>query len=316
MNDIFDVQDDIAASVALAVKATFADGGKKGGGRIPTIGTRNVTAYDFYLQARAAGASGSYEALAEAARLLTAALVTDPDFLDAKVALAANYRDQASTGMRPWDEVLADMYALADQVLAVEPMHTGARTVRLMAQASENHYTSDYASWPEIQRQMRVLIVEVPGDNDIKLALASYLSGRNQASEALELLLAALEIDPLNAGIHYDLAYTYFGLRERDAARASVLRSLELNPEQPNAYYLFGDIAASSGDGVTMLKSYIEAMTIDPGDLDYAALVAENLYYIGLPEFGDRFLSRVMAVEPNAARCVGVEFLTSDDGGR
>jgi TolB-like protein/thioredoxin-like negative regulator of GroEL len=308
MNDIFDVQDDIATSVALAVKATFADGEKQRDGKIPTISTKSVEAYDFYLQARAAGVSGSYEALAEAARLLTAALVTDPDFLDAKVALAENYRAQALTGMRQWDETLADMFALTDQVLAVDPSHRGARISRLAAEASENRYTNHYATWPEIQRQMQVLMAEMPGDNDIKLVLAGYLSGRNQESEALEILEAALQNDPLNARILYDLAGTYFELGKRDAARASVLKSLELDPGQPNAYIILGDIAGSTGDGTTMLKSYIKAMTIDPSDLDLATLVAENLYYIGLPEFGDRFRSRVMAVEPNSVRVLGLSF--------
>ena len=87
VEDIFAIQDEIAAEVGSALSLSLL--GDAGTSRVAATSTQNADAYDIYLQALESRSTFSYEGLRAAESLLKGALAIDPDFLEAKVELAA-----------------------------------------------------------------------------------------------------------------------------------------------------------------------------------------------------------------------------------
>ena len=99
--------------------------------------------------------------------------------------------------------------------------------------------------------------------------------------------------------------------RDFEAARAALLRSLELEPAQPNAHGMLGEIARATGDGVDALRHDLLAIKVDPEDHEIPALVAQYLYQLGLIEEGDRFRARVHAIAPTSEIARQTELMRS-----
>ena len=96
LDDIFGIQDEIATKVGNSLSDSLLGARDKD---IEGVATKDVSAYDLYLQALAELAKGSYGSLQAAEGLLKDALSKDPEFLDAKTELARNYLDQMLTGL-------------------------------------------------------------------------------------------------------------------------------------------------------------------------------------------------------------------------
>ena len=88
LDDIFAIQDEIANDVASALDASLLGGGIV----IHNVETTNVSAYEAYLKGLEQQAANSYASLPKAQSLFKEALAADPQFVDAKLALARNYQ--------------------------------------------------------------------------------------------------------------------------------------------------------------------------------------------------------------------------------
>ena len=98
MENIFAVQDDIAASVAGALKVTLE------GGQTPKAQETNPEAYNAYLQGRYFYDRRSKEDLEKAIGYYEQALQIDPNYARAWVGLSAVHSRQAGMGYVPVDE--------------------------------------------------------------------------------------------------------------------------------------------------------------------------------------------------------------------
>lgn len=230
LKDIFAIQDVIAVRVGESLASTILEAEPEI--LVRSFSTDSVDAYNLYLQARAETVRFSFNGLGAAESLLKRALGKDPDFLDAKAALALNLMQKAINSMRPMEEVLD----------------------------------------------------ELPNNSEIRLIFGSSLRSMNAAAEAIPHLQAATRLDPLNSLTHLRLGTTYTDVREWNAAKSAILEAICLEPGSPNAFFVLGDVEAVSGNGLAMISNYIQTMKVDPADYGYAMVVAENLYYIGLPE--------------------------------
>ncbi len=98
MEDIFAVQDDIAGSVAGALKATLE------GGQTPKAKEVNPEAYSAYLQGRHFYDRRSKEDLEKAVGYFEQALQIDPNYARAWVGLSEVHSRQADSGYMQLDE--------------------------------------------------------------------------------------------------------------------------------------------------------------------------------------------------------------------
>ena len=106
MDDIFAIQDEIAAQVVSRLKVTLL-------GDAPRSRVTNTQAYRFYLQAKGLNSQASKESYVAAIDLLQQALALDSQFVDAWFALATVYTNQTTVGLRPFNEG----YRLAEEAI-------------------------------------------------------------------------------------------------------------------------------------------------------------------------------------------------------
>ncbi len=298
LDDIFGIQDEIAEKVGTSLSTSLLGATKAE--MFAGVTTTNSDAYDLYLQALKERATFSYGGLQAAERLLKGALTIDPDFMDAKSELAVNYIHQVETGLMDAQPTFPEIIAIADQVLAVRPGDVVAQAVRVFGEAMIRENAGDLSALTEIETELEEIVASAPGELYPRILLVrAYRNGPEQ-DKALVVLQDALERDPFNPEIHYELGTLNIMLRNWGDARASLEKSLEIEPTQPNAYVSLARIARHEGDAVAYVQYALKAIEVDPSDHELHGLLAEFLYQLGLVEEGDDLRARVMAIAPTS----------------
>jgi TolB-like protein/Tfp pilus assembly protein PilF len=314
-DDIFGIQDDIAKRVGVALSASLLGDGSDS--QLAGVHTTDPDAYDLYLQARKARQTFSFGGLRAAEDLLKGALLIDPDFLDAKTELAAVYFHQLETGLIDTQAAVMEIKAVTEQVLAVEPDNAVARATQLVVDAIDNAQTGHIAPMAESIALLEAIVAEVPEELQPRILLIRTYQQMQQDDKIIPVLKSALEVDPLNPQIHYELGAAYLRAQRWDEARAALEKSLEIEPLQPNAYWHLGEISLQEGDGVAYAKSLLKALEVDPKDHELPGILAVFLYQLGLSEQGDDLRDRVLALAPTSDVSYRIELLraiaTGDD---
>jgi len=307
LDDIFGIQDEIAEKVGTSLSESLL--GKPKDEMFAGITTTNSDAYDLYLQARKERATFSYGGLQAAERLLKGALTIDPDFMDAKSELAVNYIHQVETGLMNGESTFLEIITIADQVLDVRPHDAVALAVQIYGEAMIRAYDGNMTAVAGIQAELEEIVADAPTVLYPRILLARAYRNGQEPEKALVTLHDALESDPFNPQIHYELGTLNIALRNWDDARASLERSLEIEPAQPNAYVSLADVARHEGDAVTYVQYALKAIEVDPSDHELHGVLAEFLYQLGLVEEGDDFRDRVMAIAPTSEAAYRINLL-------
>ena len=297
LNDIFAIQDEIAADVGKSLSTSLLG---ESDVEIESVGTEDVAAYDLYLQALSDQATGSYGSLREAEGLLKDALLVDANFLDAKIALVDVYIWQADTGMRDYSAAFTDGIVLLEQVLAARPNDLIAKEKLLLLTAYSAEAAGSVTALQDALPQMRAIVSAAPNNAQLRKAHAYLLFDAGRRVDGLAEMQKALEYDPLNASIHYDIGIVHRVLHDWDLAQAAYDRSLELKPNQPNVYNEISRLKEATGDGVGVLSNWYMAMESDSQDHEIPSAMAGYLYNFGLIEEGDPFRDRAMLIAPNS----------------
>jgi TolB-like protein/tetratricopeptide (TPR) repeat protein len=308
-DDIFGIQDEIAKKVGSALSASLL--GTGGGTIVAGVGTDIPDAYDLYLQALKQRETFSYGGLAASEQLLKGALTIDPNFLDAKTELASNYLHQLETGSMSQDEAFSAVSAITDQVLTASPDNVGARAIQVYMQAAPSTTEVSTMSMDDAISELEGLVAANPRELQARLLLSRLLMVTRQSDRALQLQLEALETDPYNARIHYEVGSIYIHMDDMEKARAALQTSIDIEPLQPNAYLQLAHLALMSGDGVDYLQQSLKAKEVDSKDHEIPGFIAEFLYPLGLIEEADDFRNRVQAIAPTSAIAYRIELLRS-----
>lgn len=231
MDDIFAVQDDIARSVAEALKVTLfgSERGEEGAARGAT-----TPAYNAYLQGKYFLELNTKGSLEKALRYFEEAVELDPGFAPAWSGLSLAFATEASEGYLP----VADGYEKArkavERALELDPNLAEAHGALAMIKRA---YDWD---WVGADASSQRALQLDPGNPRWILDAARVASTLGRRDEAFDLTRRAALADPLNVRVHYRLArYAYF-LGRLDEATASFEKVLELNPEYPGAHQDLG----------------------------------------------------------------------------
>jgi TolB-like protein/Flp pilus assembly protein TadD len=307
LDDIFEIQDEIAGEVGSALSRSLL--GTENETLFAGIATTDADAYDLYLQARKERATYSYGGLQAAEDLLKGALLIDPDFTDAKTELATSYIHQWETGLMDEPTALAEIIAITDQVLADEPDNPVARATSTYAKALSLAAQGDQAALADLTNELEAIVANAPEELEPRILLVRAYTYSQQLEESLPVLNAALALDPFNPSLHYELGRSYMTLKRWDEARASLEKSIELEPDQPNAYTNLGTISLKNGDGIGFVSNFLKAISIDPKDHELPGLLAGFLYQLGLVEEADDFRERVLTLAPRSEVAYQIEML-------
>jgi TolB-like protein/Tfp pilus assembly protein PilF len=243
LDNIFGIQGCIAQDVATCIPTTagkFPSGAP--GGRTIQKPSKDVAAYNAYLQGRFHLYKGTPADFAKAGQYLEEALSRDPELALANEALAELYWYLAFFGFAPPKEICAAglFYALR----AVEIDNSLGETHALIGVYRKE---LDY-NWQEVHREMSRALELSPASPIVRLRYAqSELMPQGRLQEAITEIEKALEFDPLSLNNHMWLAVMLWLNRDFDSALQRARRVLELDSFNHIGYLVMGQVLTMQG---------------------------------------------------------------------
>ena len=288
LTDIFAIQDEIAASIAKALKVELLGGAET----TPTEAV-NIEAYDHYLKGLQGMRVNSFEVLQEAEKNFAAARRIDPTFAAAYARQALAIWDQVNTGALHLS-ALDQVEEVALEALAIEPDLSAAHVA--LALAANNKNDKEKA----VRHAVRALALG-EANAEYMANLASVLSGAGDFERANHLFQQALRLDPLNSLVH--MRYAIVSNRKWglvDQGQRAFERTIELQPDNPNGWSLLGGLLAyNKGDVAAALPLLLKAETLDRRDPDLANELAYAYLALGDGEEAERWADRTMEIGPD-----------------
>ena len=263
LDDIFAVQDEIAAAVVGKLQVTLL-------GAAPKAKAANPKAYALYLQARQVGHQGSADGLAQAVLLYQQALDIDAGLAAAWNGLAECYMAQSDFGQRTNDEGYRLAREAAQKAIAIDPNSAvGYAMLGLNLAATSNDLAAAAASFEH------ALALE-PANTDIMTGAMKFERGLGRYEQVIALGEYVVAHDPLNALAHATLGGAYNRAGRYDEGMASIQTSLRLAPGRTLAHYSIAMTLLQKGDP----QGALTAVQAEPGEswrLDGLAIVYNAL---------------------------------------
>jgi non-specific serine/threonine protein kinase len=269
LQDIFEIQDEIANKIAEALKLRLTAAEEKEIRRKPT---QNLQAYDFYLRGRALTHHRIKSENQQAIEMYRKAIEHDPDFALAWSGLADAY------AMR------FDLWERTDE--NIEMAHkTSRRALELEPNLAEAHASVGYAYVQQKNYQQAMHELDLALKLNPQLGVAYVYYGElycliDRHADAVPMYQKAIQLDP-----EYYLAYGWLGQTysrlgmpteaeqiNRKAIEV-VQKHLQDNPNDARAHNLAGVWYARLNDFDRAVDSMMKSIELSPGD----ALVMYNV---------------------------------------
>jgi TolB-like protein/class 3 adenylate cyclase len=235
LDDIFAIQDEIAADVVKQLKVTLL-------GAAPKARTTDPEAYALYLQAVQLGRQFIAEPFQQSDALYRKVLAIDPRYAPAWYGLARNFGNETGQGLLPGKEGFAQAREAAVRALAIDPDYAPAH-----AQLGWIAMYGDSDLAGAAQHLERALALE-PADMSVLSTSATLLQSLGRLDEALALEEAAVRRDPVNVTALFNLGYHQRMAGRLDAAIASFRTVLSLSPNNGGAHCQLGLALLLKGD--------------------------------------------------------------------
>jgi len=261
LTDIFAIQDEITQSIVEQLKIRLLPKEKNAIEQAPTV---NVEAYNYYLKGRQLFHAFTRSYLTLAKEMFAKAVEIDPNY-------ARAYAGMASCISRLWGmynvpTVAADLLAITDKALALDPNLAEAHGARGEALANSNRRAEAVKAFE------RALELD-PNSFDSNLSYARFCVTEGKLEKAIELYTRAVEIQPddSQAPLLLQIVYRSLGKHE-DSERYGRLglkraeEQLRLYPENSRPAQLGAAALASFGEKDKALKWLERVMLIDPDD--------------------------------------------------
>ena len=261
LRDILQVQRDIAQAISDQLRA----------GQVPAREhTRDPEAYRLYEEGRflfnqqlgAASYQKAIDRYQQAIRL-------DPGFALAWAGIADAYAYFAEAAMMAPKEVMPKAKEAAEKAIALDPnsaeAHTSLGTVKL-------DYERDREGG---QREIRRAMELNPGSAWARHWYAHSLEAQGRLDEAMKEMRAALDLDPLNPAIHWDVDGELMWAGRYDESLTRLEKDRELFPDQPVFPYIEAVVCFLKGDVQSGVRVAASAK-------DYSAPGFEDTFYIAV----------------------------------
>jgi len=257
LRDVFAVQDDIARSVAQAIRPRLAPAAPAAARRPPP----DFEAYDLYLRGRAAWSRRTAEEIRRAIELFQEAIRRDPGFAEPYAGLAdALIIQSAQLYATPRSEMLPRAKGAAERALLLDPTLAEAHT-------SLGNLLTKELRWEEAEREFRRAIELKPSYATAHHWYALLLlAQRGELEEAQREISRAAELDPLAPALNGAFARILYLQRDYARARLRAERAIELAPQYFGPLHVLGRIDAIEGRRQEALAGARRAAGLVPGN--------------------------------------------------
>jgi TolB-like protein/Flp pilus assembly protein TadD len=244
MDDIFKIQDEIAAEVVKELKVKLL-------GEAPKLRTTDPKAYALYLQSRELGRQQTPEAFAQSDALYRQALEIDPRYAPAWNGLATNFINKTSMAVLSSQEGHARAREAAETALQMDPGYAPAHAQLGWIAIAGNDSSA------AARHLQRALLLD-PTDLDVLRNAATLLSSIGRLDEALALTQVIVGRDPVNVPALFKLGLYQRQAGRYDAAIASLRTALSLSPGRGGTHAELGTALILKGDPLSALAEIEE----------------------------------------------------------
>ncbi len=243
LDDIFKIQDEIANTVAQALKTTL-----RGRDSQISSGTKSLEAYNLYLQGLSVNQHlNEHSDFETAVDYLRQAIKVDPGYAAAWALLSRTLARQVEGGFAPANTTKDEVRRAAEQSLRLD---TG------LASAHDSMARILFYEWDLGGAALEVRhAVELDPNDSFALNLASHLAAiRGQLDKALELINRAIRSDPANPWRYHDLGQTLYWIGRYQEALIAYRHELDLNPKARGVHCNNGGLLLRMGDATGALE--------------------------------------------------------------
>jgi len=230
LENIFAVQDDIARSVADALKVALE------GGKVLKKEQVNPEAYNAYLQGRYFFDRRSKDDLDKAIDYYQQALAIDPNYARAWVEISRAHFGQADLGYVAVEESYSKAKKEVQKALELDPNLAEAHAANAWIL---NGYDWD---WAGADREYKRALELDPANADAVRGAAALAATLGRFDEAIALDRKCIELDPLRPATYNNLAIAAYRAGRFDEAEAAVRKAMDLNPQFPGLHRRLGFI--------------------------------------------------------------------------
>ena len=272
LQDIFEVQDEIAKTLAQRLQITIEAGWDK---PLVRAGTRNVEAYQLVLKGRFHWNKRSPEGLRKAMECFQAAIEKDRAYAPAYAGLADTYNLASFLNAFPPSEIMPRAKAAAAQALEIDGAFAEAHVS--LAYAS---FTYDF-DWTAAERHFAQALAANPAYVMGHAYYPFYLSALGRSEESVAVAKRALDLDPASPAVSHVLAAQLYLARQFDQAVQQCHITLEMDPHDAPSYGVLGQAFASQGRYPEALADLDKFSALTQGGATALALRGYSLARMG-----------------------------------
>ena len=294
--NVFDVQSDIARTIADALNAELSSSDEA---LLKAIPTHNTEALNRYLLGLQQLGRGSFDSFRQAERYFREATELDPEYVQAWVALADSSSQMLQTGLISVDEYLATAGPVIDRALELDnqlPEAYAQKGIFLWR-------SGDLEAAEDAFRQGLDL---KPGYSPSLAAYGIFLRFTGRPEQAIPPLEKALRDDPLSTEILFNLgkAEMYAGHPEKNVHYSERIRQID-----PSSVYGYTSALQANlwlGRYDLAIPWFVKFFEVDPNDFELWAHLGWYVHMLGDADLGDRYLDRAIKLgrdEPAVLKC-------------
>jgi TolB-like protein/DNA-binding winged helix-turn-helix (wHTH) protein/tetratricopeptide (TPR) repeat protein len=294
-DDLFELQDNVADSVAIALERVMPELGSAHSGAalrgLALRGTDNLAAYEAYLKGLEQMGKRTGESLPGAAAYFTEAVMLDPRYAKAWATLAMSKFTIATFGIGNRAQGFGEARAAATKAIGFDP--TLSLPYRTLAEV-QSRYEWKFAA---ALASLRTAAELAPNNPDVATSYGGLLSKLGRHDEAVIQVQKAWSSDPLNAGVAASLMIRFLRVGRFDDAEAMLTQIQELRPSHGDRHWLRAQLHIGRHE-------YNEALAaIAKDDLDYLRLSVSAivLHHLGRDADSTAMVSELIEIDSAGA---------------
>jgi TolB-like protein/Tfp pilus assembly protein PilF len=266
MEDIFELQDDIARAITERLKVSLGAGLRRS--------TSDLEAYELYLKGRYYWAQRP-QGIGKAIEYFERAIEQDPNYARARAGLADCYVTLGS-----WENgTMAPIEAMA------KAKEAAGKALELDERLAEAHTTLAYRTthhdwdWACAEAQFQHAFELNPNYVVCHHWYSHYLTAVGRTEESLKASKRCLELDPLDLVMNIHMAWHYHFARQYEQAIEQCWKTGELHPNSFWLAYFFGLAYEQQGHVDRAVEEFRTSVTMS-GNVTFATAALGHLYGI------------------------------------
>jgi adenylate cyclase len=253
LDDIFEVESDIAEKIAEALQATLTGTERRA---IAARPTKNTEAHELYLKGRYHWRNFYAPGYERVREYFEQAVALDASYAPAYNGLSLYYSWAAANAIFP-----PDVWPLAEEYVhkSLSLDDTLPEAYNALA-AVEIYYKRNWATAERaFQRGMEL----DPNFSDLHAHYGLCLSYLGRFDEAIAQKERAMQLDPFFPGTNVHYGTVLFFSRQYDRAAAQLAKTLDLYPDNAAAHEYFGNVCAKRGMSHEAITHWCSALNLN-----------------------------------------------------